>query len=762
VIQLSRPGNDPEVVSVHEPDVSPPSRASEPVKTGWPSRVYAWLVVTLGWLVVPAVCVAAFLAWHSLPGISSLPASGVNALLPEGTAAGRAEQEAGTLFGSARLPRIAVVQRNARGLTAEQQRRIVEVGVMLDRDKLPGLPAGSRALPYVNSLGLAPGARERGTTAITYLGFPSNVSPREQDALAAHYADLVSVPGAPAQATGFIPGSIAQSNEIDHGLVWVELAAVLLVAAILGLYLRSVVAPLVTLAAAGLAYLIAIHVMSYLADRLGLHVQHEVEPIVVVLLLAIVTDYSVFLLSGMLGRIRAGEAPRLAARNATAEVLPIILTAGLLIAAGLATLRLASIGFVRALGPAMAIVVLISLAVSVLFVPAAMGILGRATFWPGLAGERRVPVVMLGDTIRRAVARGTSRTLGAVPALTVTTAALVLAAGGLVHVKLALTPVRGLSSDSPVAEAAGQADRGFAAGMVAPTELVVQAPGIGDRERALKRFGQGLRSQPEVAAVIGAALPALPTRAQVAFRSPGGNAVRYFIAFRHHPYSSAGIDDFRRLEATVPDLLDRTGLSRARVSFAGDTALAAETTDMITDDLIYVGLAAFLVNLVLLAVFLRSLVAPLLVLGASLLGIAATLGLTALFQRVVLGTADITYYVPLAVGVLLLSLGTDYNLFIVGRIWQEAGQRDVASAIRVAVPRASRAISIAALALAASFATLAIIPIDPFRSFAFAVCAGVIIDAFVVRTLMIPALLTVVGEKSWWPGRRSLSETEIA
>jgi putative drug exporter of the RND superfamily len=737
-----------------------PGPEPERVETGRPSRTYAWLVVMLGWLVVPAVCIAAFLAWHSLPGIASLPESGVTALLPEETAAGRAEQEAGKLFGSALLPRIAVVQRNPNGLTGAQQRRIVELGVRLDRDRLPGFPAGSRALPYVNSLGLIPGARERGTTAITYLGFPADVSPREQNALASRYAELASVPGAPARATGFIPGSIAQSNEIDDGLLWVEVASILLVATILGLYLRSVVAPLVTLAAAGLAYLIAIHVMSYLAHRVGLNIQHEVEPIVVVLLLAVVTDYSVFLLSGMLGRIRAGEPPRRAARNATAQVLPIILTAGLLIAAGLATLRLASIDFVRALGPAMAVVVLISLAVSLLFVPAAMGILGRTTFWPGLGSEARVPpVTRAGDAVRRAVAGGTSRRLGAVPALTLTTAALLLAAAGLVHVKLALTPVRGLSSDAPAARAATEAERGFAPGIVAPTELVVRAPGIAERERALKTFGRGLRARPEVAAVIGAALPVLPRRAQIAFQSPGGDAVRYFIAFRHHPYGSAGIDDFRRLESAVPDLLDRSGLPRAQVSFAGDTAMASQTTEMISTDLLYVGLAATLVNLVLLAVFLRSLVAPVLIVGASLLGIAATLGLTALFQRAVLGTSDMTYYVPLAVGVLLLSLGTDYNLFIVGRIWQEAGRRDLSSAIRVAVPRASRAISIAALALAGSFATLAIIPIDPFRSFAFAVCAGVVIDAFVVRTLMIPALLALAGERSWWPGRRRIETT---
>jgi RND superfamily putative drug exporter len=182
--------------------------------------------------------------------------------------------------------------------------------------------------------------------------------------------------------------------------------------------------------------------------------------------------------------------------------------------------------------------------------------------------------------------------------------------------------------------------------------------------------------------------------------------------------------------------------------------MAAETTDLIGHDLVVVGIAATLVNLVLLALFLRSLVAPVLIVATSLLGIAATLGLTAYFTRVVIGTRDVTYYVPLAVGVLLLSLGTDYNLFIVGRIWQESGHRDVGGAIRAAVPRAGRAISIAALALAGSFATLAIVPIAPFWSFAFAVCVGVLIDAFVVRTLMIPALLAAFGETSWWPSRR--------
>jgi RND superfamily putative drug exporter len=735
-------------------DSAPPA-GPEHVRTGRLSRAFAWLVVTLGWLVVPALCVAAFAAWQGLPGISTLPTSGVRALLPEETAAGKAELEADRLFGSALLPRIAVVQRNPDGLPLAQQRRIVGTAVRLDQGTLPGFPSGSRALPYVNAFGVAPGSRERGTTAITYLGFPSGLTPNQQDELAKKYAQVVSVPGAPAAATGFIPGSIAQSDAIDEGLVWVEIAAILVVALILGLYLRSPVAPLVALAAAGLAYLIAVHVMAYLAEVSGLQVEHEVEPIVVVLLLAVVTDYSVFFLAGMRARLRAGERPRPAARNATAEILPIIVTAGLLVAAGLATLRLAGIGFVRALGPAMAIVVLVSLAVSILFVPAAMGLLGRATFWPGLSDERLDPLLTrMGARLRRSVAAGTSRRLGAVPMLAVAAVTLVLIATGLDRLTLALTPIRGLSREAPAAVADREAARGFAAGIVAPTELVVRAPGIGSRQKALERFGRGLYAQPGVGAVIGAALPNVPQRARAVFRTSDGGAVRYFIAFEHHPYGSAAVDDLQRLHSAMPRLLTSAGLGGATASYAGDTAMAAETIDLIGHDLLVVGIAASLVNLVLLALFLRSLVAPLLIVATSLLGIAATLGLTAYFTRFVVGDPDVTYYVPLAVGVLLLSLGTDYNLFVVGRIWQEADGRDIGSAIRAAVPRAGRAISIAALALAASFAALAIVPIAPFWSFAFAVCVGVLIDAFVVRTLMIPALLAAFGEASWWPGRR--------
>jgi RND superfamily putative drug exporter len=102
---------------------------------------------------------------------------------------------------------------------------------------------------------------------------------------------------------------------------------------------------------------------------------------------------------------------------------------------------------------------------------------------------------------------------------------------------------------------------------------------------------------------------------------------------------------------------------------------------------------------------------------------------------------------------LLLSFGTDYNLFVVGRIWQESNETSVAAAVRTVVPRTGRAISIAGIALAASFAMLALVPIGPFREFAVAIALGVVIDTFVVRTLLIPSVFTTLGAWSWWPAR---------
>ena len=151
--------------------------------------------------------------------------------------------------------------------------------------------------------------------------------------------------------------------------------------------------------------------------------------------------------------------------------------------------------------------------------------------------------------------------------------------------------------------------------------------------------------------------------------------------------------------------------------------------------------------------FLRSLLAPLYLLAASVLALLAAFGLTVWIFQGILGYDGLVYYVPVVVAVLLVSLGSDYNVFVVGRIWDEARRRPLRDAVAVAVPQASGAIGTAGLALAASFALLALVPLDQFREIAAAMALGILIDTFIVRSLLVPALVVLAGRAGRWPAR---------
>ena len=195
-----------------------------------------------------------------------------------------------------------------------------------------------------------------------------------------------------------------------------------------------------------------------------------------------------------------------------------------------------------------------------------------------------------------------------------------------------------------------------------------------------------------------------------------------------------------------------------RFEVAGQTALTGDSINSIFTDLGRVVLAIMVVTLILLALFLRSLLAPVYLLAASILAVFATLGLTLLICQHFLGTGSMVYFVPFAAGVLLISLGSDYNVFVVGRIWEEARRRPVPDAVAIAAPQASRAITTAGVALAASFAMLAVIPLEQFRQIAITMAVGVIIDAIAVRSLLVPALVALFGRLGMWPGGRRVPQ----
>ncbi|MDT0352611.1 MMPL family transporter [Pseudonocardia charpentierae] len=721
---------------------------------------YATLVVRGRWAVLALVAISTYLAVTQLPGLAGSQA-GLSGLIDQGNPAITAEVDAVQRFGLPLLSRTVVVQRDPEGLDPFVQADSALRALELDKRTLDagGKPDSELLLAYplANNPLLFPEAAERNTTLVTYLFIAPTANLGEQDVIAADYATRLERPdGGLVGSTGTVPVQVAQGRIVTDRLPVVELATLGAIALIVGLYFSSAAAPMITLLSAGTGYLVTDRLLGLVGEVTGLSAPSQLQPVVVALILGITTDYSIFFLSGMRRRLREGLSGRDATHEAVVEYLPIVFVAGLTVTAGVATLIVADSALFQAFGPGLAITVLTGLVVSITLVPALLAVLGHWTFWP----VRQNPTPAGGQPVPfdRPVPPGRFlRAVGHRPVAALVTAVvvglLVVAALPLGGLRAAVSPVAALPADDPVREAADAAAAGFGPGILAPTALVVSAPGITDDQRlaALERL---LDAQPEVAAVLGPRDQPLPLPLGL-FLAPDGGAARYLLILDSDPLAAEAIDGLRALRQRMPALLTSVGLTEAETSWTGDTALGLSLVDGARQDLVRVAVAVVIVDLVLLMVFLRALVAPLYLLTTSVLAVGAALGLTTWVFQDLLGRDGIIFYVPFAAAVLLVSLGSDYNIFSVGYIWEEAGRRrSLADALAVAVPRSTRAINAAGITLAVSFALVALIPLAPFEELAFAVAVGVLIDAFVVRSLLVPALVSLVGRASGWPGRR--------
>src|SRR5579872_2005726 len=389
------------------------------------ARGYAAVVVSLRLLIIAGWAAAVAAAIVFLPPLNPTT-GGLSELIPPGSPAAHAEADASKLFGFPLDAAVAVVQRNPHGLTTATQVRAVRQALAADRqvasplgqlsqaaaaagaaealakaDNLstagltgplsPGPPGGitglAGAFSLPNTAGLLVGTAEHSTTIITFLYFQPGTSFSQQTAGANEYARwyLNQPTDHVVGVTGPIPAEYAQSQVINGHVFWVELGTVLAIALILGLRFRSVGAPLAALTCAGAAYVLAVRIVAWTAQRMGISLPPDLDPVLVVLLLGVTTDYAVFFLDGMRARLAEGVPRVQAARLATAEYSPIIATAGLIVTAATASLAVARTDLLRAFGPALALTVLTAMVVSMTLGPALMAVFGGLLF-------RRVPV----------------------------------------------------------------------------------------------------------------------------------------------------------------------------------------------------------------------------------------------------------------------------------------------------------------------------------------------------------------------------------
>lgn len=681
-------------------------------------RAAAWLVARLGVVLVPAWIVAALAAAHFLPGISQGGGGALGGLVLKHSPAVATQQREVKTFGNTLLTRIVVVQHADAGLTRKQLGRTLDLARRVDKGEAKQFRYLKVAAPIVDP---------HRTTTVTYLYFGREASNAQALEIAHDYANALRPPGL---RTGPLLARDAEFSQIQHSLPWVTLATVGLIVVVLLFSFRALVPPLLVLGTAGIAFMIAVRVLAWVAERRGQQVPKEVEPVLVALLLGLVTDYSIFFLAGVRRRLAEGSGRIAAADAAARDNLPIIVTAGLIVALGSLSLTVGHLDIFRSFGPGMALTVVVALVVATTFIPGALALLGPLAFWPSLHGEEH-------EGGRRFWRFVTARPVSAVVALVIV-AGLLAGASGLLKLRLGFTIVRGQPPSAEVKRAQDHVQPAFPAGITAPTLLLLEGHDLRRKDREIARLRTEISHVPGVAFALasGAFRPGI-------FVSKDGRAARFLVVLRPEALDARAIDVLRRLRGRMPGLLRRAGLQGAKASFTGDTALAEETVTSIRSDAIRVGLVVVAVNLVLLGLFLRAVWAPLYLLGASLLAVGTALGLTTWIMEEGLGHDDVSYYVPFAASVLLLSLGSDYNVFVVGRIWRSARERPLREAIAIEAPRTSGTITTAGLTLAGSFALLAIIPLRPMRELALALALGILLDTFVVRSLLVPSLLAL-------------------
>jgi RND superfamily putative drug exporter len=322
-----------------------------------------------------------------------------------------------------------------------------------------------------------------------------------------------------------------------------------------------------------------------------------------------------------------------------------------------------------------------------------------------------------------------------------------------------------LIDDLPASSEAAQAERiastSIPDGAIGPTVLLLTGQGVAEDQSRLRQLEEAIRESPGVAAVAGPATDAGLVDAGV-FRAPSGSAARFLIVFESDAYGSRAIGDYRDLAENMPSYLSHAGFNSMRADFAGDTAISSQIAGIALEDVLRVGAVVIVLELALLLLYLRSLLAPPLLLLITVLLLMASLGLTASISQAVLDQAALSFLVPIAAMVLLLSLGADYNLFLIGKVWSAQRSRPFTLALETAATESSSTILTAGLALTASFAILAVVPLASFRQIALAMSIGLLADTLLVRPLLVPALLATLRRLATWPAPRQKVEARPA
>jgi RND superfamily putative drug exporter len=523
-------------------------------------------------------------------------------------------------------------------------------------------------------------------------------------------------------------GFAADSGEAFEGIDSTLLFGTVIVVIVILLFTyRSPVLWILPVISAGVALVCAQAVIYLLAEHTGLVVNAQSAGILTVLVFGAGTDYALLLVARYREELRRHHDRHEAMAIALHRAGPAIIASGATVVISMLCLLFAVTNSTRGLGPVAAIGILVGLAVMLTLLPALLVTVGRWVFWP-VRPREGTPEPTAGGIWAR-IGSG----IAGAPRLTwiVTSLVLLALAVGILQLDATgLTNKQSFIGTPPSVTGEEALARHFPAGSGSPLAVVSRADRA-DEVRAAVAATDGIDAASVTPPVV---------RGDTAFIQ---------ATLVDAPDSQAAYD-------TVDRLRDRVhAIAGADAQVGGNTAINLDVQRAARYDRNLIIPIILLVVFVILAVLLRSVLAPLLLIATVVLSFAAALGASALVFKHIFGFGGTDTSFPLFVFVFLVALGIDYNIFLMTRVHEEAPRHGTRRAALIGLAATGGVITSAGLVLAGTFAVLATLPVVAFAEIGFAVAFGVLLDTIIVRSVLVTALNLDIGPRIWWPHRLS-------
>jgi RND superfamily putative drug exporter len=520
---------------------------------------------------------------------------------------------------------------------------------------------------------------------------------------------------------GFSADAIKVFEGINGTLIGV---AFLLVLVLLILIYRSPIFFLIPLLAVGCAE-IATRSIGYGLTELGVTVNGQSSAILSILVLGAGTDYALLLVARYREELRRSMDRHAAMTLALRTAGPAIFASGLTVIAALLCLTLAEVNGTSGLGPVGALGIAVAMLAMLTLLPALLLIVGRRAFWPFIprvgdtgADETRGRWRTVGE---RVAARPRRVWAGVVTLLAVM-------ALGVLNFDDGLTQGNSFREDVEAVQGQRLLSLSFPSGANAPTEVIVR-----DRSSvaAVRRA---------VAATDGVATVTPPV-------AGGEKGVLLNAVLEPAPFSTDAFELIPRIRAVAR----RAGGPETLVG--GATAVERDLRAAAARDTRVIVPVALLVVFLILATLLRALVAPVMLIGTVILSFAAALGVGAVVFDLVFGFPGSDPSLPLFAFIFLVALGIDYNIFLMARVREETIRHGTREGMLRGLAVTGGVITSAGIVLAGTFSVLGVLPLVFLTQIGFVVAFGVLLDTFVVRSVLVPALTIDIGPRIWWPSR---------